>query len=712
MARDANLKATITAKDDASKVIDKLVDKAEDLEKPVEMEVDADVAKVLGAFDQIATEAKATAAAADALGSALGPELASQADPTRIVGELKNMGLTLDQITTNADQLGAKMRELADADVGGNLGSSLGTARGQIDDLGKSADSSKSVLANMIGNSVQDVGALGGVAGSAGVAIGQMGEYMADAAAGGDSLKQVLSGFGSVAGPLAALAAATQMLNEVMAARARASDQETASLEAMSDALAEGGDAASAYAAELADAGEVQGRFGKQTADDVGGLTSFVAKMPGAAGIAVNLAGKFGLLGEKTDDLVDDFAAAGISAEQWAEAVTSGAPGADKMADALAKTSLSADDQAKILDALGNAQEDWSTSTANATEVSKVFGDTTDDTAAKQEKATGRTNAQKEATQDLVDEFDAANEAAQGYADTISGADWAAVGGIDDAVDSMSAFHDQFFALADIASANEAAFDAFGESLKDNGNTFDLNTEKGRANQGALQDLAGTLDAQLASALESSGGDLETFKGKAKDVADTLQRRLTGELGLSEEAAADLIDRLGLMPEDMETRYQLSGTEDARQKIGLLQSSIDALPKDVQTKVTQQIIAGDYQGALATIQDYYNRHPVRAAANVFQGTGWEIFNPKNISASVNVSKGTGWGIFTNPFGTTKAAPAPVPDAMQTAAPVPVAVDLMLPSAAQIARRIGQVKLPFAVASSLRADQRLAGGRDL
>jgi ABC-type transporter Mla subunit MlaD len=81
MARDANLKATITAKDDASKVIDKLVDKAEDLEKPVEMEVDADVAKVLGAFDQIATEAKATAAAADALGSALGPELASQADP-------------------------------------------------------------------------------------------------------------------------------------------------------------------------------------------------------------------------------------------------------------------------------------------------------------------------------------------------------------------------------------------------------------------------------------------------------------------------------------------------------------------------------------------------------------------------------------------------------------------------------------------------------
>src|SRR4051812_46118226 len=135
MARDANLKATITAKDDASKVIDKLADKADQLEKPVEMEVDADVAKVLGAFDQIAAEAKATAAAADALGSALGPELAAQADPARIVNELKSMGLTLDQITANADELGGKMRELADADVGGNLGSSLGTTRGQLDDL-------------------------------------------------------------------------------------------------------------------------------------------------------------------------------------------------------------------------------------------------------------------------------------------------------------------------------------------------------------------------------------------------------------------------------------------------------------------------------------------------------------------------------------------------------------------------------------------------
>ena len=55
--------------------------------------------------------------------------------------------------------------ELSDTDVGGKLGGSLGTTHGKLDEVAKSADSSKSVLANMVGNATQDLGALGGVAG-------------------------------------------------------------------------------------------------------------------------------------------------------------------------------------------------------------------------------------------------------------------------------------------------------------------------------------------------------------------------------------------------------------------------------------------------------------------------------------------------------------------------------------------------------------------
>ena len=85
-----------------------------------------------------------------------------------------------------------------------------------LDDVGKSADSSKSVLANMVGNASQDFGALGGLAGSAGVAIGQMGEYMVDAAADGDNLGQILRNFGKVAGPIALISGAIAIVTGLM----------------------------------------------------------------------------------------------------------------------------------------------------------------------------------------------------------------------------------------------------------------------------------------------------------------------------------------------------------------------------------------------------------------------------------------------------------------------------------------------------------------
>jgi hypothetical protein len=179
-----------------------------------EITVQGKVDKVLGDLEKVAAEAKETQEAAEALGRALGPELTEKGDMTALVGELKKGGLALDEIKANAEQLAPKLKELADADVGGRLGASLGTARGKIDELGSSADSSKSVLANMVGNATQDIGALAGVAGSAGVAIGQMGEYIADAKAKGDSFGQILRGFGGVSLPLAGIALATQLISD------------------------------------------------------------------------------------------------------------------------------------------------------------------------------------------------------------------------------------------------------------------------------------------------------------------------------------------------------------------------------------------------------------------------------------------------------------------------------------------------------------------
>ena len=114
--------------------------------------------------------------------AALGPELAGQADVGSIVGDLQRMGLTFEEIVADADKLAASLKELDQVQVKG-LDSGLGGVEHEARRASTTRPAaSRSVLANMVGNATQDLGALGGVAGSAGVAIGQMGEYMADAA--------------------------------------------------------------------------------------------------------------------------------------------------------------------------------------------------------------------------------------------------------------------------------------------------------------------------------------------------------------------------------------------------------------------------------------------------------------------------------------------------------------------------------------------------
>src|SRR4029077_21267659 len=104
------------------------------------------------------------------------------------------------------------------------------------------------------------------------------------------------------------------------------------------------------------------------------------------------------------------------------------------------------------------------------------------------------------------------------------------------------------------------------------------------------------------------------------DIEAFMRAKLAPQFGNNKEKIDEVIRSLGLMPDQITTRYDLAGTEEARIKIGLLQGSIAALPKDVQTRVNQQIILGDYQGALNTIQSYYNGHPATVKVNTVVGT--------------------------------------------------------------------------------------------
>ena len=140
------------------------------------------------------------------------------------------------QISADIEKIETKIKEVNDTPI------DIDTkpAKEGLDEVGKSAESSKSVLANMVGNATQDLGALGGVAGSAGVAIGQMGEYMADARASGEGFGSILKSFGTMAVPIAAIGVATQIVSSHLQAVAATKAFNKERVQSFVDALKDG----------------------------------------------------------------------------------------------------------------------------------------------------------------------------------------------------------------------------------------------------------------------------------------------------------------------------------------------------------------------------------------------------------------------------------------------------------------------------------------
>jgi hypothetical protein len=224
-----------------------------------------------------------------------------------------------------------------------------------------------------------------------------------------------------------------------------------------------------------------------------------------------------------------------------------------------------------------------------------------------------------------IDEVNASQTAIKDFHNTIKSTDFGKAA-LEGGLTASHNYTDSLFGLSGIASDSEKAVDDFGDSIKDaNGKvkastlTFDLNTEAGRKQRDALKGISNTLDTQFAAAFAGAHGKLDVFRGKANEISNNTLKRLQTEFGLSDDQVNGLRKSLGLTAKDWDARFKLAGTEEARVKIGLLQGSINSLPKDVQTRVNQQIIKGDYVGAVSTIQGYYNRNPLHVRVNVVPG---------------------------------------------------------------------------------------------
>lgn len=462
------------------------------------------VADALNAqMDEVDAAMRDSAEAAVALGRALGPELVAKIDLTEAVTKLQKIGLTADDIKADADTLGdALKRSVTEFDTGGaidelrQLQDEAKTARDDLEQMGKadvtpvtggleqvrskldddiprSAGSANSALANMIGNSSQDFGELFGVVGSLGVGVGQIGEYAADAALDGERLGSALGSMAKVAGPIAALAAATKLVSDVMSSRGKAAEVESANIDRLTEAYTKGVDPARDYADALRDVQEIQvGLDRNAKTSEQGGIVGWIGSLseslgPLGGGLQI-VADKFGLWGEAVGDIAPKLAQAGVSVDVWSAAVMGGNQAYGDMATALSHTTLSAEDQAAVLAGLADQQRQNTEAKRNAAAMEAVFGTAEDEATAAGERQRGLFGVLIPTTQEMADAKQAVADKAALQADnedhlrqTMEGVN----AKIQEQADRLAGLRDQFITAADANIAADEAQQRFIDSV-------------------------------------------------------------------------------------------------------------------------------------------------------------------------------------------------------------------------------------------------------
>lgn len=157
-------------------------------------------------------------------------------------------------------------------------------------------------------------------------------------------------------------------------------------------------------------------------------------------------------------------------------------------------------------------------------------------------------------------------------------------------LDAIASLNDAQTGAANTQLAAERAADSYrdkldkiSKTLKENGNSFDETTEKGRANREALRDLASsarsTTDAMLAN-----GDSVDTVNGKMKTQRDEFIKVATAA-GIPKKAAKDLADAYGLIPNYVETTVATPGAKMSKQEADNLNEALEGLPDDVKTSI-------------------------------------------------------------------------------------------------------------------------------
>lgn len=654
MARDNELRTRLTVDDQASNVIRKVGDEAKQLEEPVEITVEARIDKALGALDDVATDARKAKEAAEALGRALGPELAAKANLDGIVADFERANLSLDEITANADQLGGKLREIAGPDGAGldQIGTRARAAAADTDKLSDSARGANSALANMVGNSAQELGELGGIAGSAGVAVGQMAEYFSDATLAGEGLGSALKSMVAVVGPIALLAAAVQTVSGALAIQERRAEEAAARTEAVGDAMRSAADDTVGLADKLRETADAMKRF--EATDIIGNdvinrMNDLAASLPIIGGLAQDLRVDLAAALTKAGSSMYEFSRAidGTTAEAQlfldamyaqmqagkltgreytalTQAVVQYRKAASDAASTQALMNVNAEEANAVLaelvtkaDPLARFADVWATlmqDMADGSIDTKAAADAVNELAEKlgltqeevidlaREHLADQMSAIAEAASETAEAMGEVNDAFAGTGERV-----AALGRVleafnartpldfaDMAADTVQSFDDLKAALEDVSDIGSRPLaPTTVEDLRG------LSAESGRVID-AMGAMRSAIQTELGAALESAGGNFDGLREKAGFFRDEITTQFTDaftKMGLGPDEVdakvTELLGNLGLLPSQVETQIRLTQADEAMRKIELFGAAIDNLPPEVQTQVAAAIDAND-----------------------------------------------------------------------------------------------------------------------
>ncbi len=552
-------------------------------------------------LDRVEHDAKGLATAVEAIKAYLTVDV----DDSKVAGFAASieskMGVAFDEITLDA-------KEFADVlERGVDLSATTGEIRNvgtELDTVRDNGDQSRSVLANMAGNTAQDLGQLGGVVGSLGVGIGQLAEYAAD---GNVSLR----GLAGVAGPMAGLAAASLVIQGISSGLADLKKRQEAYTQQQED-----------FNTALRESGSLQDTVNQMLEDNV--QLSAAPELNWWQGMMDDLPVLTGLVDE-TDQaispLVESMAAAGISAEAWAFALDHGLGPFHAMQQAIADARTDGKITEEQYDQL-TTQLDLYSQTALKAEVQQaalnvVFGDGTAAASAyaKAMPTPERLAEMAAQTQAMAEAAEAAAEAIREQGDNardayqiMQQADWGAAK-FDAATTAASAFFETADSGAHRIVDLATAYDAVAEALdaQDGRIIPDLTTPEGAATLEALDQLGQALIPSISDAFANSHGSIGKFKTDMQSIYDSTLVGLSNQLDISTDDVEALLAQIGLTPDNFETIYNMSGTEEAKLKLQLLQGQIDKLPEFVQVEIRQKIIEGDYTGALDVAQRAFAR---------------------------------------------------------------------------------------------------------